>query len=56
MSQWELRYIMTGKQVDAMIDAFLDLLPVKYYNMAHHFCCIQSVQSSLAYNEPLFWI
>ena len=44
MSHWELRYTMTGKQVDAMIDAFLDCLPVKYNSMAHHFCCIRPGQ------------
>ena len=36
--------VTNGKQVDAMIDAFLDWLSEKYHNIVHHFCCIRPVQ------------
>ena len=34
MSHWELRYAITGKQVDAMIDAFLDWLQSVSWSLA----------------------
>ena len=33
----KVNYTMIGKQVDAAIDVFLVCLPVKNYDMLHHF-------------------
>ena len=43
MSYLWLRYTMTAKHVNAAIDVFLVLLPVKYCDMLHNFFCVCQV-------------